>query len=239
MRMKILLPLCANTTLLRASNEFATRETAGPQRSGVILKGCIVLTMALSAVRATAAAATPAEIYRENIGRVYTVHTASGLGTGFLYHAGHLATNAHVVGDAQSVEIESQDGERFPGKVVYRNTNRDLAVVEFSSPIRPFQTLIPLPTRSGSLEIGEGIVVIGSPGGLKGSVTTGIVSQIHSSGLIQLNAAVNSGNSGGPVFDMQGRVVGIATRKFREFSDGHSVDGLAIAIPIAWLEGLR
>jgi S1-C subfamily serine protease len=236
MRMKML--------LLRAQNDFATRGTDQPQLirrlpgSGAFLRMCIALTVAVSTVGA-AAAATPAEIYRENIGRVYTVHSASGLGTGFLFRTGHLATNAHVVGDAQSVEIESQAGERFPAKVVYKNVKRDLAVLEFSSPIRPFQALIPLRSRSGSLEIGEGIVVIGSPGGLKGSVTTGIVSQVHSSGAIQLNASVNSGNSGGPVFDMQGRVVGIATRKFREFEDGRSVDGLAIAIPIAWLEGLQ
>ena len=206
---------------------------------GLILRTCIVLTVALSAV-GIAAAETPAEIYRESIGRVYTVHTGSGLGTGFLFSTGRLATNAHVVGDARSVEVESQGGERFPAKVVYKNVNRDLAILEFSSPIRPFQTLIPLRSRSGNLDIGEGIVVIGSPGGSKGTVTTGIVSQVFPNGVIQLNAAINSGNSGGPVFDMQGRVVGIISQKVREFSDGRSVDGLAIAIPIAWLlEGVQ
>ena len=184
-------------------------------------------------------AATPAEIYRENIGRVYTVHTGSGLGTGFLFRTGQLATNAHVVGDAQRVQVESQDGERFPAKVVYKSAERDLAILEFSSPIRPFQAVIPLRSRSGKLDIGEGVVVIGSPGGLKGTMTTGIVSQVYSSGAIQLNAAINSGNSGGPVFDMQGRVLGIVSQKFREFADGHTVDGLGIAIPLAWLEGLR
>ena len=85
--------------------------------------------------------------------------------------------------------------------------------------------------------IGEGVVIIGSPGGSKGSVTVGIVSQVYPNEMIQLNASVNSGNSGGPVFDMQGRVFGIATQKVREFVDGQSVDGLAIAIPIGWLSG--
>lgn len=236
MRMKMLLPLYAKT------NDWVARPLTRLSRrlpgSAVILKTCIVLTVALSQA-GTAAAATPSEIYRENIGRVYTVHTATGLGTGFLFRTGHLATNAHVVHDAQSVEIESQDGDRFPARVVYKDVQRDLAVLEFSSPIRPFQTLIPLRSRTGSLEIGESIVVIGSPGGLKGSVTTGIVSQVHSNGAIQLNAAVNSGNSGGPVFDRQGRVLGIVTKKFLEFADGRAVDGLAIAIPIAWLGGVR
>ena len=68
------------------------------------------------------------------------------------------------------------------------------------------------------------------------TVTTGIVSQVYANGLIQLNAAVNPGNSGGPVFDMQGRVFGIATAKFRQLGDGQSVDGLAVAIPIHWLD---
>ena len=199
-----------------------------------ILRPYIALTVALSAV-GIVAAETPAEIYRDNIGRVYTVHTASGLGTGFLFRTGQLATAAHVVGDAQSVDVESQAGERFPAKVVYKNVTRDLAILECSGPIRPFQTLIPLRSRSGSPEVGEGVVVIGSPGGLKGTVTTGIVSQVDSNGEIQLNAAINSGNSGGPVFDMQGRVFGIVTLKIRKTGDGRSVDGLGVAIPLDWL----
>ena len=204
---------------------------------GAILRAYIALTVALTTVGA-AAAATAAEIYRDNIRGVYTVHAAS-LGTGFLFRTGRLATNAHVVGDARSVEVESQDGERFPAKVVYKNVMRDLAILEFSSPIRPFQALIPLRSRAGRPDVGEGVVVIGSPGGVKGTVTTGIVSQVYANGLIQLNAAINSGNSGGPVFDMQGRVLGIVSLKFREFADGHAVDGLAVAIPLAWLEGIR
>jgi serine protease Do len=141
-----------------------------------------------------------------------------------------------VVGDASTVEVEAQDGNRFQATVVFKDIDHDFAILEFAGGIRPFALLIPL-TTADTPDIGEGVVIIGSPGGSKGSVTVGIVSQVYPNDMIQLNASVNSGNSGGPVFDMQGRVFGIATQKVREFVDGKSVDGLAIAIPIGWLSG--
>lgn len=180
-------------------------------------------------------AATPATIYRDNIGRVFTIRAGKSLGTGFAFSSGRIATNAHVIGDVAVVEVEAQDGARFTARVVKRDVDRDFAILEFTGGVRPFSTIVPL-QRAATPAIGEGVVVIGSPLGSKGSVTTGIVSQVYPSGIIQLNAAVNAGNSGGPVFDMQGRVFGIATAKFRQLADGQSVDGLAIAIPIAWLD---
>ena len=178
---------------------------------------------------------TPASIYRDNISGVFTVHAGDSHGTGFAFTTGRIATNAHVVGNASLVEVESQDGTRFKAKVVVKDVGRDFAILQFAEGVRPFATLVPL-QRSGTPEIGEVVVVIGSPLGSKGTVTTGIVSQVYSSGEIQLNASVNPGNSGGPVFDMQGRVFGIATAKFRQLADGQSVDGLAMAIPIRWLQ---
>lgn len=177
---------------------------------------------------------TPASIYKENIGRVFTIHAGDSHGTGFVLATGRLATNAHVVGDATLVEVESQDGKSYKAKVVTKDVDRDFAILQFEG-LRPFVTVVPL-QRSGAPEIGEGVVVIGSPLGLKGTVTTGIVSQLNPDGSIQLNASVNPGNSGGPVFDMQGRVFGIATIKIRQTPDGKPVDGLGIAIPIRWLE---
>jgi serine protease Do len=88
---------------------------------------------------------------------------------------------------------------------------------------------MPLPLGN-TPAIGENIVVIGSPGGLKGTVTTGIVSQIYPDGMIQLNVSVNPGNSGGPVFDLQGRVFGIATLKYARG------DGIGFAIPVRWID---
>jgi S1-C subfamily serine protease len=176
---------------------------------------------------------TAASIYKENIGRIFTIH-ASKHGTGFVLSSGRIATNAHVVGDSSLVQVEAQDGTTYKGMVVMKDVDRDFAIIEFEG-VRPFVTVLPL-RHADAPEIGEGVVIIGSPLGLKGTVTTGVVSQIYPNGMIQLNASVNPGNSGGPVFDMQGRVFGIATIKLRQTLDGQSVDGLGIAIPIRWLE---
>jgi S1-C subfamily serine protease len=183
---------------------------------------------------AAPSAKTAASIYKENIGRVFTVLAGDHFGTGFVLATGRIATNAHVVGDASLVEVESQAGERYKAKVVIKDVGRDFAILQFEG-LRPFVTVVPL-QRSGTPEIGEGVVVIGSPNELKGTVTTGIVSQVYADGLIQLNAAINPGNSGGPVFDMQGRIFGIATWKIRKTPAGQPVDGLGVAIPIRWLE---
>jgi serine protease Do len=171
---------------------------------------------------------TPASIYKNNIRGVFTVRSAHILGSGFTFATGLIATNAHVVGDSPIVEVEEQDGNKFRARVIKRDVERDFAIIEPEG-VRPFTTIVPLPLGRAPA-IGEGIVVIGSPGGMKGSVTTGIVSQIYPDGVIQLNVSVNDGNSGGPVFDLQGRVFGIATFKY---SKG---DGIGFAIPIQWLE---
>jgi len=177
---------------------------------------------------------TAASIYKENIGRVVTIH-GEMFGTGFVFASGLLATNAHVVGNASLVQVETQDGQSYKAKVIKKDVDQDFAILRFDEIIQPFFALIPI-QHAGTPEIGEGVVIIGSPLGLRGTVTTGIVSQAYANGLIQLNASVNPGNSGGPVFDMQGRVFGIATIKLQETPDGKPVDGLGIAIPIRWLE---
>jgi len=171
---------------------------------------------------------TPASIYKNNIRGVFTIHSARSHGSGFTFAAGFIATNAHVVGDSSIVEVEEQDGTSFRAKVIKKNVERDFAILAPEG-VRPFTTTVPL--RLGNTPaIGEGIVVIGSPGGMKGSVTTGIVSQIYPEGVVQLNVSVNPGNSGGPVFDLQGRVFGIATAKYT------GGDGIGFAIPIRWLD---
>jgi S1-C subfamily serine protease len=198
----------------------------------------LALTLVFGSFTGAPAADSPgtaASIYKENIGRVVTIHAGDHLGTGFVFATGLLATNAHVVGNASLVQVETQDGRSFTAKVVKKDVRRDFAILRFEGAIQPFFSVIPI-QHAGTPEIGEGVVVIGSPLGSKGTVTTGIVSQVHSDGMIQLNASVNPGNSGGPVFDMQGRVFGIATAKFTQLTDGQSVDGLAMAIPIRWLD---
>jgi serine protease Do len=123
------------------------------------------------------------------------------------------------------VVVETQDGARFPAIVVAKNVDLDWALLKPDS-IAPFLSMMPL-SQGETPAIGEGVVVIGSPGGLKGTVTTGIVSQLFPDGVIQLNVAINPGNSGGPVFNMKGQVFGIATAKYT------GGDGLGFAIPLS------
>jgi S1-C subfamily serine protease len=171
---------------------------------------------------------TPASIYKNNIHGVFTIRSDDALGSGFTFAPGLIATNAHVVGNSTTVEVEEQDGTKFTATVIHADLKRDYAILRPDG-IRPFTTVLPL-LLGNTPAIGENIVVIGSPGGLKGTVTTGIVSQIYPDGMIQLNVSVNPGNSGGPVFDHEGRVIGVATLKY---SKG---DGLGFAIPIGWLQ---
>jgi S1-C subfamily serine protease len=171
---------------------------------------------------------SPAIIYRQNIHGVFTIVAEGTLGTGFVFKPGYIVTNAHVVGGASVVDVETQEGSRFRATVISKNVDLDFAVLkpEFASQFVAAVALL----RGATPEIGEAIVVIGAPGGLKGSVTSGIVSQIYPDGVIQLNVSINPGNSGGPVFDSQGRVFGIATAKYARG------DGLGFAIPIERLD---
>jgi S1-C subfamily serine protease len=171
---------------------------------------------------------TPASIYKNSIHAVFTIRSELSLGSGFTFAPGFIATNAHVVGDSSTVEVEEQDGNKFRARVIRKNIEHDFAILEPEN-IRPFTTIVPLSTGNAPA-IGEAVVVIGSPGGLKGTLTTGIVSQFYPDGVIQLNVSVNPGNSGGPVFDLHGRVFGIATAKYAKG------DGIGFAIPISWLK---
>ena len=173
-------------------------------------------------------AESAASIYKKSIHAIFTVRSDRELGTGFAFAVGYLVTNAHVVGDSATVEVEEQDGNTFRARVVRKNEARDFAILEPEG-VRPFTTVVPL-LAGETPEIGEALVVIGSPGGMKGTVTTGIVSQIYPDGVVQMNVAVNPGNSGGPVFDLRGRVFGIATFKY---TNG---EGIGFAIPVSWVK---
>jgi serine protease Do len=154
-----------------------------------------------------------------------------GVGSGFFVHeSGYLLTNAHAVSSIAMVAHLS-DGKSYPIDVVGIDRSIDLAVVRIHPP-DPVKT-VPL-ARGNDVMIGETIVVIGSPHGLKQSCITGVLAaqgrdvtasgmQLHN--MLQLNAAINPGNSGGPVFNIVGEVLGmVAAHK----QDGQSV---AFAIP--------
>ncbi|UIJ70511.1 Do family serine endopeptidase [Aurantimonas sp. HBX-1] len=138
------------------------------------------------------------------------------LGSGFVVDpSGIVITNNHVIADADTITVNFADGTRLDAKLLGRDPKTDLAVLKVESPK-------PLPSvefgDSEALRIGDWVMAIGNPFGLGGSVSVGIVSargrNINAGpydNFIQTDAAINRGNSGGPLFDMNGRVVGINT----------------------------
>ncbi|HTJ57049.1 MAG TPA: Do family serine endopeptidase [Devosiaceae bacterium] len=156
------------------------------------------------------------------------------LGSGFIVSAdGLVVTNYHVVAGADQVQVSLTDGSHFPARVVGTDAKTDLAVLRIDAghPLA-FVNL----GDSDTAEVGDWVMAIGNPFGLDGSVTLGIVSarnrNIQSGpydSYIQTDASINQGNSGGPLFDMNGNVIGINTAIVAE---GGASIGIGFAIPI-------
>jgi len=147
-----------------------------------------------------------------------------GLGTGFVWdEEGHIVTNFHVVRDATDLEVDFPSGFKTRATVIGSDSDSDLAVLELEE--IP-DDIVPLPLGSSrELQVGQVVVAIGNPRGLKGTMTYGIVSAVGrtmdslhqapgggvfaTGNIIQTDAAINPGNSGGPLLNMQGEVIGI------------------------------
>jgi putative serine protease PepD len=157
-------------------------------------------------------------------------------GSGFVYDsAGHIVTNYHVVSGAGSVTVTLYDGSKYKATIVGHDASSDLAVLKIDA---PSSKLHPLTLAdSSSVQVGDGVVAMGSPYGLAESVTSGIVSALNRTissdnaysiaGAIQTDAAINPGNSGGPLLNMQGQVIGVNSQI--ESQSGAS-DGVGFAI---------
>ncbi len=159
---------------------------------------------------------------------------STGSGSGVVLDAeGHILTNAHVVEGAQTISVLAPSGERLSGTLVGLDGSTDIAVVKVDS------TDLPVPAfATGEPAVGELAVAIGSPFGLDGTVTSGIVSglgrSLNSQGgalldLIQTDAAINPGNSGGALVNAAGEVVGINTAIL---SASGANDGVGFAVPV-------
>jgi serine protease Do len=166
---------------------------------------------------ATTAGQTPyTRVYRDAIDSVLLVDTGQGSGTGWVYDETHVVTNAHVVGEATGTDLRTRDGSWYTGEVVGTDPNSDLAVVETDG---LSDAATPLSLAETPATIGQEVVAIGNPFDLDGSVTTGIVSGTDRSipaptgfsipDAIQTDAAVNPGNSGGPLMGLDGRVLAV------------------------------
>jgi regulator of sirC expression with transglutaminase-like and TPR domain len=136
-----------------------------------------------------------------------------GLGTGFVIDkSGLIATNLHVIGEARPISVQTADGKSLAVKAIHASDRAlDLAILQVDS-----SDLSPLKISPEKPADGEPVVVMGNPQGLKHSVVTGIISgirEIDGRNMLQLAIPVEPGNSGGPVVDLQGRVVGVVTMK--------------------------
>lgn len=184
------------------------------------------------------------DIYVQNIDSVVSIsciqQNGSSTGTGVLFSQdGYIVTNAHVVDGAVSISVQLTDQRVFPAQVIGSDDISDLAVLYIEA-----ENLIPAQFGdSGSLRVGDTVVAIGDPLGVefRGTYTNGIVSAINrdvamegrTMTLIQTNAALNSGNSGGPLINCYGQVIGINTMKIGAFTNRAGVEGLGFAIPSA------
>jgi len=163
--------------------------------------------------------------------------TQRAQGSGFVYDTkGNVITNEHVVDGATSISVTFSNGASYKGTVVGTDASTDLAVVHVNA---PSSLLTPLVLGdSDAVGVGDGVVAIGSPFGLEETVTSGIVSALHRqmtspnnftiSDSIQTDAAINHGNSGGPLLDLHGHVIGVNTQIE---SDSGGSDGVGFAIP--------
>jgi serine protease Do len=157
-------------------------------------------------------------------------------GSGFLIRQdGYLVTNAHVVSDAERIQVKLSDGRRFEGRLVGQDDRVDLALVKIEATGLPVADL----GDSNRLRVGELVLALGHPFGLEQTVSFGIVSRkgapldVAAPGFdfIQTDAAINPGNSGGPLVSMAGEVIGVNSMAARNGSIG-------FAIPINLVKGL-
>ncbi len=200
---------------------------------------------------------SPSQVYANNVSSVVAISSTvqsnsfygptegTATGSGFiLSEDGYVITNCHVVEGATSVSVIAHDKTEYPATIVGKDATNDIAVLKIEATGLPAVTL----GSSDSLSIGDMVVAIGNPlGTLNYTQTVGYVSgkdrDVTTDGsiisMIQTDAAINSGNSGGPLFNMHGEVVGVTTAKYSGTSgSGATIEGIGFAIPIDDVKGI-
>ena len=223
----------------------ATLVAAGAVGLGFVDTGAPAASAPLAPAPASTSAGAKQEgdvaaIYAAASPSVVSVRTGSGSGTGFVVDAdGTLVTNAHVVGDASSVEVQFVDDRTATAQVAGVDTSSDLAVLKVDTAQTGALRALEL-ADSSTVQTGQLAVAIGSPFGLPQTATAGIVSgtgrhieapdgfQIDS--VIQTDAPINPGNSGGPLLDANGRVIGVNSQ-IATGGNGNGNVGIGFAVP--------
>ncbi len=195
---------------------------------------------------------TPGQVYAQNVDAVVAISNqatttniygqvteSASSGSGFIISDnGYIVTNYHVIQDATKLTVMLNSGAEYAAAVVGYDSANDMAVLKINATGLPFVTL----GSSSDLIVGDQVVAIGNPlGELTNTLTVGYVSAVDrdiSTGgalinMIQTDVAINSGNSGGPLFNMKGEVVGITTAKYSGTSNsGATIEGISFAVPI-------
>ncbi len=144
----------------------------------------------------------------------------SGSGTGFIIgESGIIITSYHVVENASKLVVTLSNNSQWPGKLIGADPNNDLAIVRIQAPVDSYDILEF--SNSNDIVVGQKVLALGNPFGLRQTLTTGIISALGRTiaakngrkieGIIQTDAAINPGNSGGPLLDSEGKVIGINT----------------------------
>ncbi len=224
-----------------ASSSAATAGVTLASSTGNASSGSVTITGSDGVVAAVARVSPSVVTITTTVvaGRGPFQAQGTGVGSGFIYASdGWILTNAHVVEGATSVKVTLANGSEYTGRVVTSDTAADLAVVKIDATGLPTATI----GTSASLKVGETVIAIGSPlGEFSNSATEGVLSGEGRSvtvadeqtgqprtltNLLQTDAAMNPGNSGGPLVDASGVVIGVAT------AASSSAQGIGFAIPI-------
>lgn len=194
---------------------------------------------------------TPAQVYNQNVQSVVAISstvtttiygqstTGTATGSGFIVTSdGYVVTNYHVVDGAIAITVTTNNGTNYEATLVGGDENNDVAVLKVEGSNLPAVTI----GHSDSLIVGDQVAAIGNPlGTLTNTLTVGYISardravttDSFAVNMLQTDAAINSGNSGGPLFNMYGEVVGITSAKYSgESSSGATIEGIGFAIPI-------
>ena len=218
-----------------------------------LIGGCLAVGGAKTAYAAESPELSPADLYEQNVnstvGITISGETTSRYGYGRTYQAtgsgfiitsdGYILTNYHVISGSKSVTVATYDNKTYDAKVIGYDATNDIAVIKIEA-----ENLTPVTLGdSDMLRVGETVYAIGNPlGELTFSLTHGIVSALSrnvrteagtSMSLIQTDCAINSGNSGGALFNTRGEVIGITNAKYSSsgFSEAE-IDNIGFAIPI-------
>lgn len=219
----------------------AVQETAEPGTSSLSVVGeSSGMTIAEIAAKASPSVVEVLTTVTEsNYGMFGGTYTYSGAGSGVIIRSdGYIITNNHVVEDADSVLVTTYDGKEYEAEIVGTDAKSDIAVLK----VEADDLMAAVIGDSSKIQVGETAVVIGNPlGTLGGTVTDGIISATsreiilnnQAMNLIQTNAAINNGNSGGGLFDGNGNLIGIVNMKDSGMtSNGATIEGLGFAIPV-------